>query len=163
MQTPSTSPTRAADRLKIRDHTDTSISPKVHGLHQESLLVLYSPSMEQCIMTCTHHYTLRILNVGWEAVVLGSGVGVRRPRGPLWASHTITTWTGLVLWGSGAELTQAAAGWGGSQQLASSRQEKKQCLRAARVRQEPLSMRPAFHTVESKAHFYLKRSMWVFS
>lgn len=34
-----------------------------------------------------------------------SGAGVRRPRGPSWASHTFRTWTGPVLWGSRAELT----------------------------------------------------------
>lgn len=51
--------------------------------------------------------------------------------------------------GAHGRRTQAAAGSGDSQQLASSRQGKKWSQLPTRVPQEALSMCPAFHTVES--------------
>lgn len=128
-----------------------------------TLGVVHSTGLDKRIRTRTHHYT-KDLNrrVGgscaWERGAVTNDS--EAPAGPATPSGT---WRGPVLWGSWAELTWAAAGSGGSQQLASSRQGRKWSHHPTRVQQEALSMRPAFQAVESGVHFHLKTSNWISS
>lgn len=91
--------------------------------------------------------------------VLGAGMGNQggpeAPPGPATPSGTLRGGA-IVLWYSWVELTQAAAGLGGSRQLASSGQKKHAHLPNGVQQGSLKGMHPTFHTVEIRVAFSLK-------